>query len=237
MKVAIMQPYFLPYIGYFQLINAVDKFVIYDDVNFINRGWINRNNFLNGDKPFLITVPLNGASQNKKINEIHLDLDQKWRKKLLKTIDSFYRNSPHFNTLFPELQEIMLNSNNYSISAFNTSLIHWVVNYLSIDSRIIDSSAHYLNAHLKGEERIINICEIEEATTYINPTGGIELYGENKFDSKGIDLRFIHSTIIPYSQKSTIFVENLSILDYMMYLTKDEIKVHLTNFKLTKGLC
>ncbi|MDR6194877.1 WbqC family protein [Siphonobacter sp. SORGH_AS_0500] len=101
MTLAIMQPYLFPYIGYFQLLNAVDKFVIYDDVAFINRGWINRNSILNNGKAQLFTVPLKEASQNKLIHEISIDTDQKWRDKLLKTIQQNYKKAPHFAAVFP----------------------------------------------------------------------------------------------------------------------------------------
>src|SRR5690606_3799363 len=100
MKIAIMQPYLFPYLGYFQLINAVETFVFYDDVNFIKRGWINRNQILVDNKAALFTVPLKKASQNKLINEIDMAIDEKWLSQFFKTIEQNYKNAPYFDDTF-----------------------------------------------------------------------------------------------------------------------------------------
>ena len=101
MKIAIMQPYFFPYLGYWQLMNIVDKFVIYDDVNYIKRGWINRNRILVEGKPFYIHVPVMKASQNKIINEMEVFVDSSLRKKELKTIELAYKKAPFFDSVYP----------------------------------------------------------------------------------------------------------------------------------------
>src|ERR1035437_2930920 len=106
MKIAIMQPYIMPYIGYFQLINAVDKFVILDDVNYINKGWINRNNILVNKKAHLFVIPLKEASQNKLINEINISDEGKWKANLLKTIEQNYKRSPYFTIVYALIEEI-----------------------------------------------------------------------------------------------------------------------------------
>ena len=107
MKVAIMQPYFFPYIGYFQLINLVDVFVVYDDVNYIKKGWINRNNILINKKSFLFSLPLQNMSQNKLINEIFLVEDTNWRISLLNTIQITYKNAPYFDEVYSLIEEII----------------------------------------------------------------------------------------------------------------------------------
>lgn len=107
MKLAIMQPYFLPYIGYFQLINAVDTFVLLDDVNYINKGWINRNQLLLNGKAHLFTLPLQKASQNKLINQLELSNETKWKDKLLKTIETAYKKAPQFHLVFPLISQIL----------------------------------------------------------------------------------------------------------------------------------
>ena len=147
MKVAIMQPYFLPYIGYFQLINAVDKFVIYDDVNFINRGWINRNNILINSKKSYINVPLKEASQNKLINEIFISTDINWQRKMIRTIELAYKKAPFFLEVFSAFKKI-LESKNETISQLNANLIIAVCQYLSIDTLIQLSSSIYENKNL-----------------------------------------------------------------------------------------
>ena len=102
MKIGIMQPYFLPYIGYWQLLNAVDKYVIYDDVNYIKGGWINRNRILINKEPKYFNVKLNGASPNKLINEVEVSNDNIWQKKLLKTIEENYKKAPFLKKFFPQ---------------------------------------------------------------------------------------------------------------------------------------
>ena len=115
MKLAIMQPYIFPYIGYFQLIKAVDKFVLYDDVNFINRGWINRNRILVNGQDSMFTIPLKDASQNKLINEIDVNWDNNWKGKFLKTIEQAYKKAPFYEKILPiiektiEVQEVQFN--------------------------------------------------------------------------------------------------------------------------------
>lgn len=226
MKVAIMQPYFLPYIGYFQLINAVDKFVVYDDVNFINRGWINRNNILVNGSTAMIQIPLSKASQNKLINEVEIFKEGKWKVKLFRTIEQNYKIAPNFYRIF-ELLQSLINKDHSHISALNVESIQTICSYLDIRTEIISSSTHYQNHHLNGQNRILDICQKENADNYINPIGGEILYNKEQFIEKNIKLNFIHSTAIPYSQTSSTFVPFLSILDVLMNCEPEYIKTTL----------
>ena len=228
MKIAIMQPYFFPYIGYFQLINVVDKFVIYDDVNYINKGWINRNNILVNNSSNLIQVPLIGASQNRLIKDILLLEDNKWKNKLLKTIYFNYSKAPFFIQLFPILEEVLLRDCR-SISDLNYLTIVKTCSYLNIETELIRTSSIYENTYLKGENRILDICLKENADTYINPIGGQFLYDRINFQENGIVLNFINSRITPYRQNSNSFVNYLSIIDTMMFCSPTEIKSILLN--------
>ena len=231
MKVAIMQPYFLPYIGYFQLINAVDKFVIYDDVNFINRGWINRNNVLINGKKSYINVPLKEASQNKLINEIFISTDINWQRKMIRTIELAYKKAPFFLEVFSEFKKI-LESKNETISQLNANLIIAVCQYLSIDTSIQLSSSIYENKNLNGQERILDICLKEGAKQYINPIGGVDLYDSNYFDKAGVKINFIKSNTITYTQHSDEFTPWLSILDVLMFNSKEKVSLFLNNYSL-----
>lgn len=228
MKVAIMQPYFFPYIGYFQLINAVDKFIIYDDVNFINKGWINRNNILVNNSPNLIQVPLIAASQNRLIKDILLVDENKWKDKLLKTISFNYKKAPFFDQIFSLLEEVLL-SEYRTISDLNYFTILKTCSYLNIETELIRSSSIYENCDLKGENRILDICLKEKADQYINPIGGQLLYNKIKFQENGIVLNFINSQISPYSQNTDSFINYLSIIDTMMFCSPKEIKSNLIN--------
>jgi hypothetical protein len=228
MKVAIMQPYFFPYIGYFQLIAAVDKFVIYDDVNFINRGWINRNNILINGKAALINVPLVGASQNKLIKDIELVADQKWRITLLRTIEHNYKKAPLFYQVYDILQRV-INIEAFSISDFNFKCIKAVCEYMEITTDIVPSSEIYLNSDLKGQYRIMDICMKENSDDYINPIGGIELYDRKLFYDNKIKLSFIKSSEISYPQFKHDFTANLSILDTLMFCDTQLINKEFIN--------
>lgn len=168
MKLGIMQPYFLPYIGYFQLIKAVDKYVIYDDVNYIKKGWINRNNILCNGQAHLFSISLRGASQNKLINEIEISDDFS---KFRKMIELSYRKAPYFEEVFKLLNSI-IDYPNKNLSLFLANSIKEICKYLSIDTEIIFSSEIEKNNDLKGQEKILEICKILQAKTYINAIGG-----------------------------------------------------------------
>ena len=228
MKIAIMQPYFFPYIGYFQLINAVNKFIIYDDVNYINKGWINRNNILVNNSPNLIQVPLIAASQNRLIKDILLVDENKWKDKLLKTIYFNYKKAPFFNQIISLLEESLLGEFK-SISDLNYFTILKTCSYLNIETEFIRTSSIYENCALKGENRILDICLKENADTYINQIGGQLLYDKIKFQEKGIVLNFINSKTSPYNQNTDSFINYLSIIDTMMFCSPKEIKSNLIN--------
>jgi hypothetical protein len=222
MKIAVMQPYCFPYIGYFQLIKAVDKFVIYDDVGFINRGWINRNNILVNGSSYLFTIPLEGASQNRKINEINIHTENKWRVKFLKTIEMSYAKSPCFHEVYEMLRRLIM-ADFRTIAEFNLASIRAITSYLNIETNFVVSSSRYCNTHLNGQKRIIDICLKEEAKEYINPIGGEGLYKAEEFIKSNLILRFIKTTDFRYSQFDNKFVPYLSIIDILMFNSKDDL--------------
>lgn len=233
-KIAIMQPYLFPYVGYFQLINAVDEFVIFDDVNFIKRGWINRNNILESGEPRLLTFPMKGISQNKKINEIEFDLDDLKTQKILKGIELNYQKAPMFEDVFLIIERILRFENKNSAKLIGNSIIE-ILDYLGIEKQISYSSSIKKNNSLKGESKIISICEALRATHYINPSGGLNLYSSDSFENANIALQFLKSRDIQYDQKLTYFVPNLSIIDLMMFNSKDQLISLLDAFDLIKA--
>lgn len=231
MRIAIMQPYFLPYIGYLQLMNAVDKFVLYDDVNYINKGWINRNRILVSGKEYLFTIPLKEASQNKLINEIYLSDDPKWRGKLLKTFEQAYKKAPFYLTAFAVTEKI-INLDAEKVSDWIADSFAILAQYLNIQTEIVASSSIYQNTHLKGQERILDICQQEKADHYINPIGGTDLYDKSIFDKAGIQLNFLKSKPLIYSQFKNEFVPWLSIVDIMMFNDIPTIQGILNEYEL-----
>ena len=228
MKVGIMQPYFLPYIGYWQLINAVDKYVLYDDVQFIKGGWINRNNLLlNGDK-FMFNLILNSASPNKLINEISVHQNQS---KLLKTIELSYKKAPQIKTVLPIINQIV-DFENKNLAKFIGNSITQICNYLDIKTQIIYSSELQKDNELKGQDKVISICKALKATEYLNAIGGQELYSKETFKVNDIRLEFIKTEQIEYKQFSNQFIPWLSILDILMFNSKEEINKMIINFTL-----
>ncbi|HHU17898.1 MAG TPA: WbqC family protein [Clostridiales bacterium] len=228
MKLGIMQPYFMPYLGYWQLIKAVDKFVIYDDVNFIKGGWINRNNILLNNQRFLINLLLSGASSNKLINEIKVQGNQT---KLIKTIESAYKKAPMFDTVFPLFLQIMSFCNNNLAKFIGNSLIE-VTNYLMIETEFIYSSDIEKDNSLRAQDKILHICNLLGAKQYINAIGGQELYDKESFDSQGLKLNFIKSELPPYKQFNNEFIPGLSIIDVMMFNSVEEINGMLDKYEL-----
>ena len=220
--VAIMQPYFLPYIGYFQLMAAADTFVVFDDVNSINRGWINRNRLLLNGSAYTFTVPLRHASQNRLICDIELDDEQNWRAKLLNTIRQAYGKAPYYAQV-SILLENLINYPATKLDAFLLNSLCEIARYLSIEVEIINSSRIYNNATLKGQERILDICRQEAADIYINPIGGVNLYDRDSFLSKDISLKFVNSHPIDYPQGKNEFIPWLSIMDVLMFNDKAAI--------------
>jgi hypothetical protein len=231
MKLAIMQPYFFPYIGYFQLINAVDRFVVYDDVNYIKRGWVNRNRIALSGEAHLFSVPVLKASQNVSIAQIAVDPDQKWREKLLLTIKHAYKDAPQFTTVFPMVEKV-LSFQCFSIGEYASNSITSVLEYLHVSTTIVPSSAVYGNQNLKGSDRILDICKKEGAKMYINPPGGSELYNKHDFEQSGVTLKFINMEPLTYNQQGNEFIANLSIIDVLMFNSATEVKKLLSRYTL-----
>ena len=218
-----MQPYFFPYIGYWQLINAVDTFVIYDDVSFIKGGYINRNSLLNNSNAQLVTLELAGASSNKNINDITIGDNSK---KLLKTIKQNYSKAPFYKNIFPILEEI-LNNKEKELHKFLGFSLLILAKYLDMNTNFIYSSDIKNNKKLNAQDRLIEISEILNATDYINSIGGVELYDKEIFSQHKINLRFLRTEEIWYKQFNDKFVPNLSIIDLLMFNEKEQVKLIL----------
>lgn len=231
MKLAVMQPYLFPYIGYFQLISAVEKFVILDDVAFIKRGWINRNQILLNNKPHLFSVPLEKVSQHKTIKQTKISYDTNWQSNLLKTFEQAYKKAPSFLPVM-ELVSSVINRKYIYISEMALRSIKEICEYLGIETTIIDSSEVYQNNELKGESRIVDICLHENVSMYINSAGGRELYKIENFKQHGIEFRFIKVLPHSYKQFGNSFEPFLSVIDILMFNDKLKAKGLLEQYTL-----
>ncbi|HEX8265014.1 MAG TPA: WbqC family protein [Pyrinomonadaceae bacterium] len=230
MRIAVMQPYLFPYIGYFQLLNAVDKFIVFDDVNFIKKGWINRNNILVNRQKYLFTVPLKDASQNKLIKEIEI-AEGDWQEKFLKTVAQSYKKAEFFDETFALIEKIVRSGESFLAKLILQSL-RLLKDALKINAEIVPSSEIYNNRELKAQDRILDICKQENATKYVNPMGGTELYDRQIFSENGVKLFFLKTQPFSYRQFGEEFAPNLSIIDVLMFNGFSKTREFLTRFTL-----
>ncbi|MFN3713125.1 MAG: WbqC family protein [Alcanivoracaceae bacterium] len=231
MKVAIMQPYFLPYVGYFQLIREVDVFVLYDNIKYTKKGWINRNRYLlNGqDKPF--ALPLKKGSDYLEVRERTLtdDFDPE---KLLNGIEAAYRKAPYFRSAMPVIQGVFRHEER-NLFAYIRHALTRMCDYLGIDTPILPSSQIPADHSLVGEQRVMAICKTLGAQTYINPPGGRALYRTENFSRNGLHLKFIDPVLEPYPQLGSTFVPGLSVIDLIMNNDSEGIDNLLSKYFLS----
>ena len=220
MRVAIMQPYLLPYIGYFQLIAHVDQFVIYDRIKYTKKGWINRNRMLCDGVPVTFTVPLRKEPDHLDIRDRHVAESYEPRT-LVAQIEGAYRRAPHFDETMP-LARTVLEHTAPSLFDFLAHGLRVTCAHLGIDTPIevsseVEPAPPPGQPEPRGQEREFGICAALGATDYENPIGGLDLYESEAFTARGIKLGFLRSTDVVYEQFGTPFEPNLSILDVMMF--------------------
>ena len=227
-----MQPYLFPYLGYFQLINAVDKIVIYDNIEYTRKGWINRNRILLDGKDKFFTIPVKKDSDFLNIRERYLaDNSEIKIRKILAQISNSYRKAPFFKEIYPVLERLFLSGKkNLFDYVFNT--ISEICTLLEIKTELIISSELKMDHDLKAEQKVLEINRILNSDIYINPIGGTELYDKENFKNKGVELLFIKSKPISYDQSGNEFTEGLSIIDVMMFNDLNKVKSFLNEFEL-----
>ena len=215
MRVAIMQPYFLPYIGYFQLISAVDEFVVYDNIKYTKKGWINRNRFLQNGTDALFSLPLKKDSDTLDVIDRELSADFN-PNKLLAQFRGAYASAPHFAGTFELLLRIVQHKDDNLFRFIHHSIVQ-VCDHLGLDTKIGISSQIDIDHELKSQDKVIAICKALGARTYINASGGQDLYQVEAFAKHGVGLKFIRSLAPEYRQFSNPFVPWLSIVDVLMF--------------------
>lgn len=229
MKLAVMQPYLFPYIGYFQLIYAADLFLIYDDVAYIKRGYINRNTVLSPNGTTRFTIPVPGASQNKLISELSFD---ERVEKAMKTIEHSYSKAPYFEKIFPIVRAV-LELNDRSIASVCQKSFEDIFSYLDIEKEFRKTSELDYDRTASARDRLIALCHQFGADSYINTPGGRKLYAKEDFAKEGIDLSFVDSLPVEYSQGNADFVPNLSIIDVLMHCSPPIVRELLGKYKLS----
>jgi len=233
MKFAVMQPYFMPYIGYFQLMQAADVFVVYDNVQFIKNGWINRNRFLNGGEAKFFTVPVTKGTHDDLISERHI-ASKIWlreRKKLCVTLRHAYRKAPYFDEVFPMLESCISFETEKIFPLVEHSLLQ-LHQYLDIQTKIVNASGLAFDQSLKAKHRLFSISKKLNIKNYINPEGGGDLYDVEDFRANGLNLSFLRPQLSVYQQFGNDFVPGLSIIDVLMFNDKVRVQQMLDEYEL-----
>jgi hypothetical protein len=236
MKLGIMQPYFSPYIGYFQLMNAVDEYVIYNNIEYTKKGWINRNRILVNGEPHFITLPLKSDSDFLQIRDRFLA--DNWpteRLKMLNRIKEAYRKAPQFDRVFPLIESVLLHGPS-NLFLFLVRSLKMIKDYLKVGTPIIISSTVNIDHNLRSADKVLALCKARNVDMYVNPIGGTGLYDRERFEKEGIDLRFVFTEYFRYKQFGDDFISSLSIIDVMMFNSVEEIKVLLGACQLVKGI-
>ena len=234
MKIGIMQPYFFPYIGYFQLMNLVDKYVVYDNASFANNKWGFRNRILINGAPGYFRINILKASQNKGFNEIRINNDIEAKKKNIQTLEHSYKKAPHFSEVMSVLEPFLMAEYD-NLAEYNVASNRLICDYLGIKTEILLFSELDCDKELTRQHRIFDVCRVLGGDEYINAIGGTELYDFEEFRENGIELAFLKTDDIMYPQLGGEFVPNLSIIDVMMFNSVPEIQDMLNRYTLIKS--
>lgn len=216
LRLAVMQPYLFPYLGYFRLAASVDRFVFYDDVAYIRGGWINRNRWLVDGRPTWFTVPLRDASSFRPIRETWIDRRGPWQRKLMVTLRQHYGRAPHFGTVAPMIESVLATPAE-SIGELARASVKACAGLMGLEVDFVDSSATYGNAARRGQDRVLDICRLEGAGVYVNLPSGRALYDPAAFAAQGVELRFVVPLHWSYPQGRAPFVPDLSVIDGLMH--------------------
>ncbi|MFT6986924.1 MAG: hypothetical protein ACJAT7_002774 [Psychromonas sp.] len=229
MILAVMQPYLFPYLGYYQLAYHSDKFIFYDDVNFIKGGFINRNNILANGQKQLFTVPVEKASSFSKINELHFVAN---RKKILRSIEQNYRKAPNFEAVMPLISQIF-SAKETQVARLCRDSVLAVFNYLAIELDYSFSSELDYDKSASAAEKLYAMCSLNNADKYCNMKNGEVLYKKEQFKAKNIELSFLEISNLSYPQGKHDFVSHLSIIDVLMWNAKDDVKKLLQKYNIS----
>jgi hypothetical protein len=227
MSIAIMQAYFFPYIGYFQLINSADTFLIYEHVTFRKKSWITRNRILDKGKiaPIFIRVPIIKQSSNKLISEVKIDNKTEWRKTIKDLLFYNYKKAPFFDEIYNELIG-MIDIEVEDLHTYNSQITQRICTLLDIGTKIIHNNSDCLelennllrnNKNEIKTQRIVELCKQQKVKHYINPIGGIDLYSKKEFNENDLKLSFINTLPFTYNQFGLDHQPYLSIIDVLMH--------------------
>lgn len=230
-----MQPYFFPYLGYFQLINLTEKWIVFDDVNYIKRGWMNRNRVLKPERQDwqYLRFPVEKFSRGTKIKDIKIKNNENWKSKIIRQLEHYEDVAPYYNETINVIKGAF-NTDTESLTKLNSRCLEKVCDFLKIEfSYSISSQNNYDYSDVdNSDEWALEISKQENADMYINPIGGKDFFEPRKYRDNDIEIKFLKIGDIKYSQKNSEFISNLSIIDVMMFNSRKEIKDMLNNYRL-----
>lgn len=232
--VAIMQPYLFPYLGYIQLMQAVDEFVFFDTAQFIRRGWIHRNRIVLNGKAHTFTVPVTKCARNTLIQDVLWSADPLVRIKLLQTIKQAYKDAPYVDAVLPWVERTLRSTESSVAKLIEMHFID-VYNYLGLEVNFYLASSRKWTEAYGASERILSMCMDVNATCYINPINGRHLYDASDFAMKGIELQFLEMDAVEYPQMGSEFVSHLSMIDVLMMNEPTEVLNLLQNHQIIKS--
>lgn len=237
MKVAIMQPYFFPYIGYFSLIKHTDKFILFDPVQYIRHGWIDRNRILKQNGGWLyIQVPLTNKNRDTIIQDLIIDNSKQWKDKILAQLQPYkQKKAPNYFKVINLVNELFAKEYK-TIVDLNLEILKAVCNYLNIKAEFAVFSEMNLQIEQveAPDEWALNICKaMANVNEYWNPPGGKSFFDRTKYEKAGINLQFQNVLLTPYVQNTVEFEPGLSILDVLMFSSIEEVNMMLDNYELS----
>jgi len=221
MTISSNQPYFMPYLPYWQLIDCADLFLVGDDFSYRKSSWIPRNRILVNGRVQFFRIELRHQSSNTLIRDMEIvppDLSVK-----LRTLEMAYHKAPCFAEGYA-LCERVLRFPSGNLCEFLTASIKEVCKYMYIDTPIGFTSDVPGNSEFRNKERIYHLCKYYGADTYVNATGGQALYDYDGFRSHGLRLAFLRTEIPAYKQLSDRFVPGLSVMDAVMFLSREQLR-------------
>lgn len=231
MNLALMQPYFFPYVGYFDLICNCNRFVVFDEAQYIKQGWINRNRVLHpGEGWQYVTVPVQKHRSSTRIGQVSIVPDDSWKSKLKARLTHLKSHAPHYAETM-DLLDDCLDSDERSISKFNVAIIEKICRFLGIEFNCsyISELGLDLGSGLGPGDWALQLARRLKARNYVNLPGGEDLFDAAAFQKSDIGLCIRKIEPFVYSTGKYVFQENLSIIDVLMWNSVTEIRRYLSS--------
>ena len=211
-KVAILQSNYIPWKGYFDMIAAVDEFILFDDAQFTKNDWRNRNRIKNNNGLLWLSVPV-GSKIHRPVREVQIP-DSNWQEKHWKSIVSNYGRAPYFDEVSTVLQDVYLSEKFVSLSALNRELMQAICDYLGIKT-VLSNSWDYELCSGKTE-RLVHLCQQAGANQYISGPAAKDYIDDNQFRDAGVELSWFDYQGYPeYPQLWGEFIHEVSIIDLL----------------------